>query len=132
MLKAKTAGQAGKKKKHGTKEAQLESLELAHTIVKPKIPGMGSASSSFRAVRYAPSPPPPLSQTRRCQVLIPKRFHPKEFETVYAVLNTVDTKGKRQRRSYIVKNQWIANQRAWRVVNTRKINEGSITCFDIR
>ena len=33
-------------------EGQLEGLELSATIVRPKLPGNGSASTSFRAVRY--------------------------------------------------------------------------------
>jgi hypothetical protein len=33
------------------KEAQLDSLELASTLVRPKLPSVGAASSTFRAVR---------------------------------------------------------------------------------
>jgi len=55
ILKAKNAGKK-KTSKSGSKEAQLDSLELAHTIVKPKLPSLGSASSSFRAVRFVRPP----------------------------------------------------------------------------
>jgi hypothetical protein len=62
MLKAKNSGKK-RPGKSGSREAQLESLELAHTIVKPKLPSLGSASSSFRAVRSVIYPMSPDAVT---------------------------------------------------------------------
>jgi hypothetical protein len=46
----------GKTKANGSSpsekmEAQLDSLELASTLVRPKLPSVGAANSTFRAVR---------------------------------------------------------------------------------
>lgn len=106
MLKAKnTRSSKGKKQ-----EAQLESLELAATIVRPKLPSQGSATSTFRAVR----------------------FHPNQWSQFFAVLNTIQTSGKRQRKSYIVKYEWYPKVKGWQVVKTKKVGDGSITSFDVR
>ncbi|PVF94737.1 WD40 repeat-like protein [Serendipita vermifera] len=127
MLKAKNAAvekKNQKKKKGGKKgsmggegegengnveEEQLESLELATTLVRPKIRSQGKDVSSFRAVR----------------------FHPRDSSIVYAVLNTTGTTGKRARKSYIVKYGWVPHLKNWPVIAQRKIGDGSITSFDI-
>ncbi|KIM21819.1 hypothetical protein M408DRAFT_333251 [Serendipita vermifera MAFF 305830] len=132
MLKAKNAGSVasldektpekgkgkgkGKNKANGKAsisekmEAQLESLELASTIVRPKLPSVGAANSTFRAVRY----------------------HPNDFFTLYAVLNTTTkTSSSYKRRAYVVIYSWIPKLRAWSVVKSRRISEGSLTCFEI-
>jgi prolactin regulatory element-binding protein len=106
MLKAKnTRASKGKKK-----EEQLESLELAATVVRPKLPSQGSATSTFRAVR----------------------FHPNDWSQFFAVLNTTQTGGRRQRKSYVVRYVWYAKLKNWQVVKTKKIADGSITTFDVR
>jgi hypothetical protein len=127
MLKAKNAAVEKKNKKkksskksggssnsldggNGIIEEQLESLELATTLIRPKIRSQGKDVSSFRAVR----------------------FHPKDFSILYAVLNTTGTTGKRTRKSYIVKYGWTPHLKNWPVVAQRKIGDGSITSFDIR
>lgn len=129
MLKAKNTGKK-KSGKSGSKESQLESLELAHTIVKPKLPSIGSANSSFRAARSVF--PLLIFLSYYVSNYMCARFHPNDFETIYAVLNTSTTTGKRRRGAYIVKYEWVMKHKAWRVVRTLKINEGSVTRFDIR
>ncbi|KAG8847901.1 hypothetical protein FRB91_011339 [Serendipita sp. 411] len=90
-------------------EAQLESLELATTLVRPKLPKNGSAITSFRAVRY----------------------HPNNWTTLYAVLNSTSRGSRVQRKAHIVKYEWTPKLRTWTITGTCRIGEGSITCFEI-
>ncbi|CAG8559566.1 6065_t:CDS:2 [Acaulospora colombiana] len=103
-------GMGGEGENGDVEEQQLESLELATTLIRPKIRSQGKDVSSFRAVR----------------------FHPKDFSILYAVLNTTSTTGKRSRKSYIVKYGWTPHLKSWPVIAQRKIGDGSITSFDIR
>lgn len=49
--KAKGKGKSKANGKSSVSEAQLESLELASTLVRPKLPSVGAANSTFRAIR---------------------------------------------------------------------------------
>ncbi|KAG8832527.1 hypothetical protein FRC17_001184 [Serendipita sp. 399] len=109
--KSKSQGDPTTKKENGVSvfEAQLDSLELAATIVRPKLPKNGSAITSFRAVRY----------------------HPNNWTTLYAVLNSTSRGGRIQRKAHIVRYEWKPHLRTWSISGTCRIGEGSITCFDI-
>lgn len=108
----KGKGKGAKKSKGSSTptEGLLEGLELSATIVRPKLPGNGSASTSFRAVRY----------------------HPKNWMTFYAVLNSTLVSGRKtSRKSHVLKYEWSPRLRTWKIATTRKIGEGAITCFEI-
>jgi hypothetical protein len=61
------------------------------------------------------------------------RHHPDDYSTLYAVLNTSMKSGSSyKRRAYVVMYSWTPKLRTWSVIKTRRISEGSLTCFEIR
>lgn len=61
------------------------------------------------------------------------RLHPSDENVVYTISNTIVPRSKVRskvtpRQAYISK--WDASD--WRVIKTRKVSDGGVTCFDMR
>ncbi|KAI5125032.1 hypothetical protein M0805_007456 [Coniferiporia weirii] len=100
-----------KKQKQSIKQEQVDDLELLKTVEPPALPGLGSGSSTFRAVRY----------------------HPTDSGIAYTVLNSAVPRTRTRGSKMTSKQGYICrwDTQTWEVLKVRKVGEKGITCFDV-
>lgn len=118
-IKGKQKGKGKEKEVPSRTPSQTPELQLVDTVDIPSVPGaLAQSVVTFRAAR----------------------FHPSDYNTLYAAVNTVAPRVKKsktaKKQAYILK--WRVNlseengsTRSISVEGARKAGEGGLTCFDV-